>query len=770
MTNSPRILAVCAVAAAWLAPLAVPAAAQQPSPLFSPAPPPSAELIRELSQPQVARLAFGAPHLELLEGPDAPAGADAIVLNLFDDVRLIAVRDRFERRGRGRFTWFGRLADDRQSSVILVVRDGNLTGFVQGAVGVFDVVALDGDTPSAIREIDQSGYGPEEPPDQPGGPAGDGGPGRGPASMAPAAVCSDQDFIDVMVVYTAEADAAVGDILGEIQAGIDDANEAYANSGIVQRLRLVHAEQVDYAESGDSVLDRDRLQDPSDGFMDGVHALRDTYGADLVSLWTRTGDWCGYSFVMGTVAVSFEDHGFNAVTLGCAVGNHTFVHELAHNMGARHDRYVDGTDGSPYDYNHGFVNIADAWRTIMAYNDACEDAGTSCTRLQFFSNPDLTYGGDPMGIPDGEPDAADNRTTLNNTRTTVQQFRAAHAPIADAGPDSIAECGVATSLDGSASCDPDGDPLVWSWTGGFEEGGGTAAGVSPAVTFPKGVHEVSLVVSDGLIASFPDTVMVDATADLTAPTIACPADVVVSCTEPTDPPATGTATAGDLCDASPSIDHTDSVEAGACPQERTIERTWTATDDDGNVGSCVQTVTVDDSSAPILTCGTSIDSLWPVNHKWRDIGFSYQASDDCDTDVDVSITVTSDEHPSLEEGSGGPEHCPDAAVDPRTGRVLLRAERAGTGDGRVYVVKVRATDACGNASTCEAVVTVPKSQGRNGAAVDSGQAFDATTCSGELEAGGAGGGRTDVPPARRGGSRARSKAQTHERARPASHR
>ena len=71
------------------------------------------------------------------------------------------------------------------------------------------------------------------------------------------------------------------------------------------------------------------------------------------------------------------------------------------------------------------------------------------------------------------------------------------------------------------------------------------------------------------------------------------------------------------------------------------------------------------------------------------------------------VKMNIDEHPAIAPGSGGPRHCPDAMIDPDTGEVLLRAERSGAGEGRVYVVKVTVTDACGNFSTCEAAIGVP---------------------------------------------------------------
>jgi hypothetical protein len=55
--------------------------------------------------------------------------------------------------------------------------------------------------------------------------------------------------------------------------------------------------------------------------------------------------------------------------------------------------------------------------------------------------------------------------------------------------------------------------------------------------------------------------------------------------------------------------------------------------------------------------------------------------------------------------------------------VLLRAERAGTRDGRVYRIAFTASDAEGSASGT-VMVTVPQSVKRP--AVDSGLAFDST--------------------------------------------
>src|SRR5262245_866569 len=94
--------------------------------------------------------------------------------------------------------------------------------------------------------------------------------------------------IDLMVIYTAGAvsyysgDAAK--LNASIQGAVDTVNDVMQASEIPVVIRLVHTEQVSYTGSNDLYVDRTRLEDPSDGFLDNVTALRNQYGADLVSL------------------------------------------------------------------------------------------------------------------------------------------------------------------------------------------------------------------------------------------------------------------------------------------------------------------------------------------------------------------------------------------------------------------------------------------------------------------------------------------------------
>jgi hypothetical protein len=340
-------------------------------------------------------------------------------LNLFDDAFFTAYADRIEWRGEDRYTWFGSLEGIEGSQVILAVEDGDMAGNIVCPGRFFEVRSL-GNGLHAVYEIDQAGF-PDESDALPveTGPGSQGGGVPGPGG-------DDGSVIDVLVVYTPAAAASSGNILSEIQLGAAETNQSYANSGIVQRVRVVAARQVAYTESGDILTDLARLTDTADGYMDVVHAWRDDFCADLVSLWIDSGSevYCGISWAMTTVSAGFAPYAFSVVERDCATGYYSFGHEMGHNMGARHDCFVDPALSAPYDYSHGYVNWPDRWRTVMAYDDECAANGTACTRIPYFSNPDVRYNGDPTGTPEQSSTCtADNHKTLNNTARTVANFR-----------------------------------------------------------------------------------------------------------------------------------------------------------------------------------------------------------------------------------------------------------------------------------------------------------------------------------------------------------
>ena len=136
--------------------------------------------------------------------------------------------------------------------------------------------------------------------------------------------------------------------------------------------------------------------------------------------------------------------------------------------------------------------------------------------------------------------------------------------------------------------------------------------------------------------------------------------------------------------------------------------TWRVTDSIGQTSTATQTVTVSDSQPPSITnVSVSNAQLWPANHKMVNVKVSYEAADSCGS-ATTSISVTSNEP---ENGLGDGDTGPDIVIV-NDHLVSLRAERSGLGTGRVYTIRVNATDASGNTSTATATVTVPLNQGQ----------------------------------------------------------
>ncbi len=114
-----------------------------------------------------------------------------------------------------------------------------------------------------------------------------------------------------------------------------------------------------------------------------------------------------------------------------------------------------------------------------------------------------------------------------------------------------------------------------------------------------------------------------------------------------------------------------------------------------------------DFKPPTLEVTISPDTLWPPNHKYVTVVPTFDVSDNLDPNPTVTlISVVSNEP---DEGLGDGDMPDDIVINP-DGTIDLRAERSGTGDGRIYTITYVATDACGNSTEAVATVVVPFDQ------------------------------------------------------------
>ena len=103
------------------------------------------------------------------------------------------------------------------------------------------------------------------------------------------------------------------------------------------------------------------------------------------------------------------------------------------------------------------------------------------------------------------------------------------------------------------------------------------------------------------------------------------------------------------------------------------------------------------------------DVLWPANHNYVDIDVNIFASDNFDTDIDVSLLSVTSNEPDNGDDDGNTVDDIETVNDQL---IKLRAERSGEGSGRIYTMTYQATDDCGNTATAEATVTVPLNKGK----------------------------------------------------------
>ncbi len=367
----------------------------------------------------------------LRQGAAGPRAVHRVQFNFFPDAALTADLERGETfSGGATTTWTGAVAGDPLSSVSVAVTGEIASANVTTGDGrkFFLRPAPDGE--HAVYEIDERAFPPEAeplvPPEDPAGKAE-------PAREAGARAADDGSVVDVMVVYSTNAKNAVGGATAMnnlIALAFTETNQGYANSGVIQRARLVNATEAAFTDSVGFSTALNQLTNKTDGVLDNIHAIRDANRADMVSLWINNSQFCGLAWLMRPESASFERSAFSVVHHGCATGYYSFAHEMGHNQGSQHDRATASQTNAQgvFPFSFGFQNSATQpyFRTVMAY--AC--ASVNCARINYWSAPNISYQGIPAGVAQSSPNSADNAASLNATRVTVANWRQAAAAVA----------------------------------------------------------------------------------------------------------------------------------------------------------------------------------------------------------------------------------------------------------------------------------------------------------------------------------------------------
>ncbi|KAI9021304.1 Metallo-peptidase family M12B Reprolysin-like-domain-containing protein [Hyaloraphidium curvatum] len=346
----------------------------------------------------------------------AAGGPERIALPLFNDATFSAVRSQVVESDE-MTTWFGDLDVNGTGYVSLTASPaGDIVGTIITASGTFKILP---EAPGVhrIKQVNLTAKPSFAHPERP--PASNRTGGEPRLSRRQALPGPDGIYtVDVLGLYTPASARAWGAANPRLiyEHDIELANDAFRNSLVNIRFRLVHVAQVNY-DWDDFRYALDDLTGTNDGYMDSVHALRNEYGADLVHLYINDDAYCGKGWILTDPgSASNDDYGFAVSSAEC-IADFTLAHECGHNMGCDHDQANAGGAPGAFAYSYGYQHVEGqfSFRTIMAYD--CDLV--NCPTVAHWSNPNVNYNNRATGRA-----GADNARSLNNVAAEIAGFRA----------------------------------------------------------------------------------------------------------------------------------------------------------------------------------------------------------------------------------------------------------------------------------------------------------------------------------------------------------
>ncbi|GAB4197169.1 MAG: zinc-dependent metalloprotease [Wenzhouxiangellaceae bacterium] len=358
------------------------------------------------------------------------SGAQAITLNLGRQLDLIARVDETYALDEETIAWSGTIdldinsgktnatlfgqeqAADKANGAVFVVNGERVHGQIDIDGLIYEILTVEEGGHYLLVQRDFSQL-----------PDGDDTPAKANPLIGYVDAADEQTLMNTSIRVLQFASVEARNQLGGSNAAKDrmrfflaQANRVYANNGIQARLANAGVRTPNISQNtnnADTLLNR--LTNGSDGFYDQfAGSVRNNTSADLVGFITADGlffRFNGQNFGLCGIADAIAanaNQAFFLVNHTCT--NFTFVHEIGHLFGARHDNDPTTT---PFAFGHGFVNNAGNFRTVMAVNSNPQP------RIGFFSTDDQRRNGQALG----NASFADNERVHQQRRGAMSRFR-----------------------------------------------------------------------------------------------------------------------------------------------------------------------------------------------------------------------------------------------------------------------------------------------------------------------------------------------------------
>ncbi len=223
--------------------------------------------------------------------------------------------------------------------------------------------------------------------------------------------------LDILVVHDGAAISA-NDALTRAASMETYANQSLENSQAGIRFRVVKVVAVSLPNPKTDVNTLTALRTNTT-----VQQLRSQYGADIVTMITPTGPYCGVGYVLSgrndTIYSGLKGYAYNVVGDRCIT---SFAHEVGHNLGLGHS-FKQGSRGGLYEWGRGH-GVDNRFVTTMAYTSAY-----NARRVPYFSTPLVQKcDGLACGVEAGQTDGADAVRAINVSGPQIAAWFESKAP------------------------------------------------------------------------------------------------------------------------------------------------------------------------------------------------------------------------------------------------------------------------------------------------------------------------------------------------------